>query len=216
WARAACRATSRRTSNRRWPTRSCRRRARAERCRLRTTASATSCRSAPWKRPRKAKRPRRRPAELDRSMSPTPSSSPPPDPSVDPLLRKASDAVARERERMRADAARAASRSGQGAAAGFIQRLVDRGAAILRLLWRPVRWVGSLFRGRMARYIRNIFAWAAFERENGAFRLDRDGRRIFSRNRLIACSVAFAAILVILHVALSAAHFYTTRFDELV
>lgn len=131
--------------------------------------------------------------------------------SPDPLLEKARAAV--ERERRRDDAT-----VGEPNAAipGFMRSLAGRVADVVGPVARPFRWLYSRVLAPLARRAGRVVAWAAFARENGRFKLDREGRRIVSRARFIKCVAGLVVGAIVLHAAFSAAYFYGTRFEELV
>lgn len=133
-------------------------------------------------------------------------------PSPDPLLRRAQEMV----EKARPDPESAMVKHEQGPAAAFIQRLIDACVAFVRMLGWPFRWLASVFRGSLMRRLAAALAWAAFEREDGRFRLDAEGRRIFSGSRLVGSGLILGVIVSALYVSLCAAYFYGTRFEELV
>lgn len=58
--------------------------------------------------------------------------------------------------------------------------------------------------------------WASFEREDGDFKRDADGKMTFSRKRLGKVFAGVVGAGMAAHVALSAAYFYGTQFEELV
>ncbi|MEJ7746518.1 MAG: hypothetical protein WKF61_07140 [Luteimonas sp.] len=131
----------------------------------------------------------------------------------DDLLRKAREAV--EKERLGSAHGQVAEKMEQGSAAAFIQRFIDACAAVMRFLLQPFRWVVSSFRGSSMQRIGRGFAWAAFERENGAFRLNATGERVFSAHRLIKAGAGAAAITAAFYIGGCAAYYYGTQFEEL-
>ncbi len=139
----------------------------------------------------------------------------------DPLKRRVREVEALAR-RAHEEAARPAGRPGFVGklgelfkAAGRFNKLYDRIASLLQGLRRYTGVVGDLM-AWLASVLGHALKWAAFERENGAFVRDRDGNLVFAPRRL-GISLALTAVgLLVLHMALSAAYFYLTQFDELV
>ncbi len=132
----------------------------------------------------------------------------------DDLSRRAREAV--EKERLSSEHARTKARMEQGPAAAFIQRAIDACAAILRILLTPFRWLATLVRGPSMQRIGRGIAWTAFERDNGAYRLDAEGKRIFSSRRLVKSGVVGAAFIAVIYTAMTAVYYYGTQFEELV
>jgi hypothetical protein len=133
---------------------------------------------------------------------------------TDALLEKARAAV--ERERRRDSATPGGAAGGTGQARGGVRSAVARLSALFARAVRPFRGIFSRVLAPLVRRAGRAVAWAAFARENGTFRLDRNGRRVFSRTRLLKSLVALLVVAVVLHAAVCAAYFYGTRFEELV
>ncbi len=131
----------------------------------------------------------------------------------DALLRKARDAVDKQRL---ANGGSVPVRMEQGAAASLIQRVVDACTAFLRWLSKPFRSLGALFRGPAMRRTGRALAWSAFERDKGAFRLDNEGKRVFSPRRMAKVGTVVVALAVVCYIAIAAAYFHGTKFEELV
>ncbi len=141
-------------------------------------------------------------------------SAPPGDDPRDPLLHRARDAL--RRQQAARDGASAPPRTDQGAIAALIQRVIDALAAAKRFLLRPFTFLRALGGGAFAQRVGRAFAWCAYARENGAYRLDAQGRRIISGARLLKCGVAALATVLALYLGVVAAYFYGTQFEEIV
>lgn len=72
----------------------------------------------------------------------------------------------------------------------------------------PLHWIGTKLGSAMK--------WSAFQRENGEFVLNSEGELIFAPRRLGISLAVVSVLLLALHMGLSAAYFYPTRFEELV
>lgn len=131
----------------------------------------------------------------------------------DALLRKAREAL--EKERLGTHGKNAV-RMEQGAAASFIQRVIDACAGFFRMLSKPFRWLGAVLQGKAIRRAGNGLAWAAFERDDDVFRLDGNGKRIFSPRRLTKVGGIAIAIAIVCYIGIAAAYYYGTQFEELV
>ncbi|MEJ2589931.1 MAG: hypothetical protein P8178_00780 [Candidatus Thiodiazotropha sp.] len=139
----------------------------------------------------------------------------------DPLSRRARE-VEELARRAQAEAAAGSGRPGFVARLGELFRaaerfnkLYDQLAAFLNSLRRYTGVLGDLI-AWLAGLIGRWLKWAAFERENGEFKRDAEGDLIFSGPRLMKSLAGTLALLVTLHVGLSAAYFYLTQFQELV
>lgn len=139
----------------------------------------------------------------------------------DPLSRRAREVEALA-QRAHAQAGQATDRPGFVRKLGEwfraterFNKLYDQLAAFLRNLRRYAGWFGDLI-AWLAVKVGQILKWAAFEREDGAYKRDQDGDLIFSPARLGRSLAAGLVLLIVFHVALSAAYFYLTRFEELV
>jgi hypothetical protein len=139
----------------------------------------------------------------------------------DPLSRRAREVEALARQAQE-EASKGKSRPGFVARLGELFRAAERFnkfydglAALFRGLRHYTGVLGDLFAWLFG-FLGRLLRWAAFERENGDFKRDADGDLIFSGARLGKSLAAGAALLLVGHVALSAAYFYLTQFEELV
>ncbi len=139
----------------------------------------------------------------------------------DPLSRRARE-VEELARRAHEEAARPAGRPGFVAklgelfrAAGRFNKLYDGIVRLLQGLRRYTGVVGDLV-AWLGGWLGRALKWAAFERDQGEFVRDSDGDLIFAPRRLGISLALVAAGLLFLHVALSAAYFYLTQFEELV
>ncbi len=134
--------------------------------------------------------------------------------SPDALLDKARAALEREQRR---DDVRAHPPSGAtGSRNTSVHAAAGRLSAFVARIARPFRGLFVRVVAPLGRRVGRVFAWAVFERENGDFRRDGQGRRVFSRGRLLRSLVGLFLVVAVLHATLSAAYFYGTRFEELV
>ncbi len=139
----------------------------------------------------------------------------------DPLSKRARE-VEELASRARAEAGRTADRPGfvrklgeLFRAAERFNKLYDQLADFLRNLKRYTGWLGDAI-AWLASKLGQILKWAAFEREDGAFKRDQDGDLIFSASRLGRSLAGGVVLLFAFHAAYSAAYFYLTQFEELV
>lgn len=72
----------------------------------------------------------------------------------------------------------------------------------------PLQWFGTKLGSAMK--------WSSFQRENGEFVLNGEGELIFAPRRLGITLAVVILMVLALHMSLSAAYFYPTRFEELV
>jgi hypothetical protein len=139
----------------------------------------------------------------------------------DPLARRAREVEERAQQAQR----EAAVSSGSPAILGKLDELFRAGnrfgrrhEQLIRLLRGLRRYTGvagdllAWLGGKLWQALK----WAAFERENGAFLLDKDGELIFSPRRLGSLLAVTAAAALSLHIAVSAAYYYLTQFQELI
>ncbi len=84
---------------------------------------------------------------------------------------------------------------------GTLKKWLGPLGALLAWLWRMfVKW----------------FRWAAFKRQDGEAVRDAKGERVFSLKRLGITTAGTVAGLIVLHMAISAAYYYSTLFEETV
>lgn len=139
----------------------------------------------------------------------------------DPLARRAQEVE--ELARRTHDEVAQMSR-GQGISSKFAELFGEGGryhkfyfalALLLRGLKRfagmvsgPLHWIGTKLGAALK--------WSAFQRENGEFVHNSEGDLIFAPRRLGISLAVASMVLLVLHMVLSAAYFYPTRFEELV
>lgn len=125
-------------------------------------------------------------------------------------------------ERARAAQQRAdrLQQSAQGEPSAAVSRLranpvFQRWAARLR---RLLGWLGPLGSVLfwLARRLGRSVRWAAFARRDGDFLRSADGGLVFAPVRLLKVTLVTVLAGFVLHVALSAAYYYGTRFQEVV
>lgn len=88
-------------------------------------------------------------------------------------------------------------------------------AQLLHVVKRFTGTVGGLLYWFGAK-LGSALKWSAFQRENGEFVRSSEGDLIFVPRRLGISLAVVSMVLFVLHMGLSAAYFYPTRFDELV
>jgi hypothetical protein len=127
---------------------------------------------------------------------------------TDPLLKAAMRA---ERD------AKAAQESAKeaGTSGGQLYRAFTRAADIGRTIMKYAGPVGSALAWTGGK-LKDAFMWASFEREDGKFKLDDDGDKIFSKKRLGKVVAGTMAAMLAFNVAASAGYFYGTQFTETV
>ena len=98
---------------------------------------------------------------------------------------------------------------------GALLKTYDLFAFILSKLVKALLSLWWLVR-KLFSFIGNAFHWAAYEREDGEVKLGDNGKPVFSGKRFGIRFTGMAVAAWLLHVALSAAYFYSTSFEELV
>lgn len=80
------------------------------------------------------------------------------------------------------------------------------------------KWLGPFgtLLAWFGRLILKWFRWAAFKREGGKVARDGKGQRIFSFKRFGITTLISLAVLILIHMGLSAAYYYGTTFEETV
>lgn len=80
------------------------------------------------------------------------------------------------------------------------------------------KYLGPVARiiGWTAGSLKDTFMWSSFERDNGDFKRDAEGDLTFSKNRLAKVTSGAAIACLAGYMAVSAAYFYGTQFEELV
>ncbi len=127
----------------------------------------------------------------------------------DPLLKKARQAEARAQ---RHDAERGLVKSDRGIA-DYFSLIVNIVVAIKRF------WLFGMVGNILAWFFKKIVIgvkWASFERDQGEYIRDENGGLIFSAKRLGKTLLGVFFVLFFLHIAISAAYFYGTQFEETV
>lgn len=139
----------------------------------------------------------------------------------DPLARRAQEVEELARRTQEEAALLSRRQGGSGplarlfAGGGRFHEYYNAIAQFLHVVQRFTGIIGGLLRWIGAK-LGSALKWSAFQRDNGEFVRNSDGELIFAPRRLGISLAVASVVLLAMHMGLSAAYFYPTRFEELV